>query len=172
MGYSKNHQNRKRHKRSKNAYQPNKPFKSVEGVESQAWRMLSPYAVWVLMEFYKKFDGYNRSCLKLSYSETNHKISNNTFNKAVWELKGFGFLDIVRPGRLERNNTLYALTNRWKGLSKKPNKLGRIAKLLNRAEKVKRINTPKNLSEEEKTKFKLKRKQLTNKIRYQIENGA
>ncbi|MFW6173284.1 MAG: hypothetical protein ACOC5T_06015 [Elusimicrobiota bacterium] len=132
MGYSKNHQSSKRYKRSNNAYQPKKPFKSVEGADSPAWEMLSPYAVWVLMEFYKKFDGYNRNCLKLSYSEVSNKVSNNTFNKAVWELKSLGFIDVVRSGRLERNNTLYALTNRWKGLSKKPDYLYSISKLLKR----------------------------------------
>jgi len=172
MGYSKNHQSSKRYKRSKNAYQPKKPFKSVEGADSEAWEMLSPYAVWVLMGFYKKFDGYNRNCLKLSYSEVSNKVSNNTFNKAVWELKGFGFIDVVRSGLLERNNTLYALTNRWKGLSKKPDKLYSISKLLKKVEKVKRIITPKNSSESDKKNFRLKRKRLINKIRYRINNGA
>ncbi|MBD3155142.1 MAG: hypothetical protein GF368_00620 [Candidatus Aenigmarchaeota archaeon] len=172
MKYPNNHQNKKRYKRSGRAYQPKKPFKSVEGADSQAWEMLSHYAVWVLMEFYKKFDGYNRNCLKLSYSEVSNKISNNTFNKAVWQLKGFGFIDIVKSGRLERNNTLYALTNRWKGLSKKPDKLNTISKLLRRIEKVKRINTPKNADESDKKNFRLRKKRLVNKIRYRINNGA
>jgi hypothetical protein len=172
MEYPNNHQNTKRYKRSGRAYQPKKPFKSVEGADSDAWEMLSPYAVWVLMGFYKKFDGYNRNCLKLSYSEVSNKIANNTFNKAIWELKSFGFIDVVRSGRLERNNTLYALTNRWKGLSKKPEKLIGISKLLKRAEKAKRISTPKNLNESDKKNFRLRRKRLVNKIRYRINNGA
>lgn len=172
MEFYKNHQNRKNYNRSKKAYRPSKPFKSVEGADSLAWRKLSPYAVWVLMELYRKFDGYNRNCLKLSYSEVNKTISNGTFSKAIWELKGLGFIDVVRPGRLEKNNTIYALTNRWKGLSSKPNKLNKIVKLLKRIEKAKRIKTPEQLSESEKTKFRLKRKRLTNKIRYQIEKAA
>jgi len=169
---SKNNKKGKRYYRSKKAYQPKRPFKSVEGVESLAWEMLSPHAVWVLMEFYKKFDGFNRNCLKLSYSEVNYKISNGTFSKSIWELKSFGFIDVIRSGRLERNNTLYALTNRWKGLSKKPDRLNWISKLLKRAEKVKRISKPKHLSEPEKNNFKIKRKRLLNKIRYRIKSGT
>lgn len=172
MEYTNDHPKTKRHKRSSKAYQPTPPFKSVEGVDSMAWEMLSPYAVWVLMGFYKKFDGFNRNCLKLSYSEVSNKISNNTFNKAIWELKSFGFIDVVRSGRLERNNTLYALTNRWKGKSKKPAKLNRISNLLKRAEKVKRISTPNYSNEEKKTEFRLRRKTLVSKIRYKINNGA
>jgi len=172
MEYPNNHQNTKRYKRSGRAYQPKRPFKSVEGADSLAWEMLSPYGVWVLMEFYKKFDGYNRNCLKLSYLEVSNKISNNTFNKAIWEVTSFGFIDVVKSGHLERNNTLYALTNRWKGLSKKPVKLNRISNLLKRAEKVKRINTPQQLNKSDKLEFKLKRKQLVSKIRYRINNGA
>ena len=37
--------------------------------------------------------------------------------------------------------------------------------LLSRAEKVKRINTPKNLNDEEKSSFRLNRKQLLRQLR-------
>ena len=171
MAYSRNHQGTQSNRfpnRASKAYKPKKPFKSVEGIESLAWPLLSPHAVWVLMEFYKRFDGYNRSCLYLSYNDASHKIANNTFNKAIWELTGFGFIDVIRQGRLKRNNTLYALSNRWKKISNNPEKLQTIRKLLLRAERVKHINTPSFLSDEDKLLFKQKRKRILNKIRYRV----
>jgi hypothetical protein len=168
MGISKNYQQKKKHKQSNQsnrAYKPKPPYAAVEGIESPAYEKLSPHAVWALLEFYRKFNGYNRNNLALSYKEVKNKVSTGTFNKAIWELQGFGFLDTVRLGRLERNNSIYALSTRWKRLSNSLEKLGRIEKLLTRAEKVKRINTPQNLSDEEKSSFRLKRKQLLWKIR-------
>ena len=171
MGYLKNHEDKKGHRdnrRSKNAYKPKRPFRSVEGIESPAWRKLSPYAVWVLMEFYIKFDGYNRSCLSLTYNEVNGKIASGTFTKSIWELIAFGFIEVVRWGRLERNNSIYMLSNRWMQLSKDSKKLDKIEKLLSHAEKVKRINTPKHLEEEQKREFGIKRRKILRKIRNKI----
>jgi hypothetical protein len=168
MGIAKNYKQKKTHKQnnqSRRAYKPKPPYAAVEGIESPAYEKLSPHAVWTLLEFYRKFNGYNRSNLALSYKKVEKKVSPGTFNKSIWELLGFGFLDTVRFGRLERNNSIYALSNRWRRLSNSPEKLKRIEKLLIRAEKVKRINTPKSLSDEEKSSFRLKRKQLLWKIR-------
>jgi len=154
--------------RQKNAYRPKPPFRSVEGIESLAWGKLSPHAVWVLMEFYGKFDGFNRSNLTLSYSEVRTKIANGTFNKAIWELISYGFIDVRRFGRLERNNSIYALTNRWKSLNENSRKIKKVEKLLSHLERVKRINTPKNLSEEQKSEFRIKRRQMIRKIKLMI----
>lgn len=165
MGIAKNYQQKNTHRKSNQsnrAYKPKPPYAAVEGIESPPYEKLSPHAVWVLLEFYRKFNGFNRSNLALSYKEVKNKVSTGTFNKAIWELQGFGFLDTVR---LERNNSIYALSKRWKRLSNSPEKLDRIEKLLSRAEKVKRINTPQNLNDENKSSFRLKRKQLLWKIR-------
>jgi hypothetical protein len=174
MGIAKNYQHKKTHKQntqSKKAYKPKAPYASVEGIESPAYEKLSPHAVWVLLEFYRKFNGFNRSNLALSYKEVANKMAPATFNKSIWELRGFGFLDTVRFGRLERNNSIYALSKRWKRLSNSPEKLDRIERLLSRAEKAKRINTPKNLNDEEKFSFRLKRKQLLWKLRGMVFKG-
>ena len=171
MSVSGNYLNKKVYRtydRQKNAYRPKPPFRSVEGIESLAWSKLSPHAVWVLMEFYGKFDGYNRSNLTLSYSEVRTKMANGTFNKSIWELVGYGFIKVIRFGRLERNNSLYALTNRWKGLNENSRKIKKVEKLLSRLERVKRINTPKSISEEQKSEFRIKRRQMMRKIQNMI----
>ena len=165
MGGANNHSSKK-YNPSRKAYKAKtQGFRVVEGVESAAYERLSPHAVWVLMEFYRKFNGFNRNNLTLSYKEMRGKIAEGTYNNAIWELLGFGFIERVRLGRLERNSSLYALTNKWKKLSAKPKKLDTIEKLLTRAIKVKRIETPKNLTDEEKGCFRLKRKQLLWKLR-------
>ena len=174
MGYAKNYLNKKNHRtnnRSSKAYKPKPPFRSVEGIGSLAWDRLSPFAVFTLMEFYRKFDGFNRSNLTLSYKEVQPKIANGTFSKAIWELIGFGFIDVQRFGRLERNNSIYGLSNRWERVSQDPEKVIRIKKLLVRAEKVKHINTPSHLSEDEKSNFRNRRKQLLWMIRIQVLGG-
>lgn len=171
MGFEKNCQNKKNHRtnnRSSKAYRPKPPFRSVEGTDSFSWDKLSPHAVYVLMEFYRKFDGYNRSNLILSYKEVQQKIANGTFSKAIWELIGFGFIDVKRFGRLERNNSIYALSNRWNRLRQNPKKLDRIRRLLARTEKVKHINTPSHLSEDEKSDFRNRRRQLLWMIRNKV----
>jgi hypothetical protein len=171
MSVSINYLNKKMYRannRQKNAYRPRPPFRSVEGIKSLAWDKLSPHAVWVLMEFYRKFDGYNRSNLTLSYSEVKIKMANGTFNKSIWELIGYGFIDVIRFGRLERNNSLYALTNRWKSLNEDSRRIKKVEKLLSHLERVKRINTPKNLSEEQTSEFRIKRRQMIRKIQNMI----
>jgi len=171
MGYAKNYQNKKHpssNNRSSKAYKPKPPFRSVEGVESSSWDRLSPYGVYVLMEFYRKFNGYNRSNLTLSYKEVQKKMANGTFSKAIWELIGFGFIDVKRFGRLERNNSIYALSDRWKNVSQNSKRLDKIEKLLSRVEKVKHINTPSHLDGDEKSKFRIRRRRLLWMIRNKV----
>jgi hypothetical protein len=148
-------------------YRPRRPFRTVEGIESPAWEKLSPSAVWVLMELYRRFNGKNRGNLAFPYRDANGKMANATFSNSIWELRGFGFVDVKRFGRLERNNSVYALSDKWRKLSENPKKLDKIERLLKRAEKVARAVTPKKLSEDQKTKFRIKRRQLVRRIRLQ-----
>ncbi len=171
MGINKNLQDSKRYRsndRSKKAYKPKIPYRSVEGIESLAWDMLSPYAVWLIMELYRKFNGYNRSDLRLSYAETNDKISTGTFSKYIWELIGYGFIDVARWGTLERNNSIYALSDRWRKFGDNEKKLNKIKRLLSHLDKVKRTKTPADFSSKEKSAFRLKRKQKIWKIHKMI----
>ena len=153
---------------SRNVYKPKPPYKSVEGVESLAYEKLSCHAVWVLMEFYKRFNGFNRSNLRLSYEDVSWKIAGGTFNKALWELIGYGFLHVIKQGRLEKNNSIYGLSNRWKKLSACLDKIKKIEEILTEIEKVKHKNTPKNLSEEKKIEFRFNRRQEINQLRYNL----
>jgi len=153
---------------SKGAYKPILTYRSVESIESSAWARLSPHAVWILMEFYKKFNGYNRTNLSPTDREVKGKIASSTFSKSIWELVGYGFIDVKRFGRLERNKALYALSNRWKRLGEKPWKLDRIGNLLARVEKVKHINTPRELGENQKSDFRIRRREMICRLRRQV----
>jgi len=95
-------------------------------------------------------------------------MANGTFSKAIWELIGFGFIDVKRFGRLERNNSIYALSDRWKRMSLDSKRLHKIEKLLAHAEKVKHINTPSHLDGDEKSKFGIRRRQLLWMIRKKV----
>jgi len=101
-------------KHERKAYHPQPPFAIVEGVGTPPFKRLSPFAVWVLAKFYEKFNGFNRSDLSLSYGEVRPVMSTPIFNRAIWQLLGFGFVDVRKWGRLERNCTIYGLSNRWR----------------------------------------------------------
>lgn len=140
MGYSGNSKkltSRDQAERKK-AYQPQQPFRTVEGIEGAAWEKLSRNAVFVLIEFYRKFNGYNRYDLSLTYREVKNKMSNTLFSRAVWQLIGYGFIDVRRFGRLERNCSLFGLSSRWRELRHDPEKLYEIEKLLKKVESLKR----------------------------------
>lgn len=103
-----------------------------------AWQKLSRNAVFVLMKFYEKFNGYNRYDLSLTYKEMKHKLSSLLFSNSILELEGFGFIDIRRLGRLERNCSLYGISNRWRKLSENPEALDKIEQTINIIQKKKR----------------------------------
>lgn len=81
-------------------------------------------------------------------------MSSLIFTRWQWQLIGFGFIDVVRSGRLERNCSLYGLSNRWRRLSEKPETLDEIEQLLNEIERLKREKG----SEEKRMKINALRK--------------
>lgn len=123
---------------SGNAYKPKKPFKTIEGVGTKLWMRLSRNAVYVLDRLYAKFNGYNHDDLSLTYNEMRGKMSGRLFTTSKWELMGFGFIDIVRQGRLERECSIYRLSNRWRKLKNEPKTLDEIELLLDKVEKLNR----------------------------------
>jgi len=143
MGFAKNHKrfnkrDRLHHTAIQQAYKPKRPFSSVEGVGSEAWNRLDFGAVGLLMKFLEKFNGYNRANLSVTYREVKNKVSSLVFTRWIWQLIGYGFLDVKRQGRLERHCSLYGLSDRWRSLSAQPKKLDEIGKLLDAIEKLKR----------------------------------
>ena len=128
----------RRNKEKKTAYQPEQPFRTVEGVGTLAWGKLDLRSIGVLMKFYEKFNGYNRYNLSLTYKEVKHLLSSLLFSRSLWQCIGFGFLDVRRFGRLERNCSLFGLSNRWRKLSENPEILDAIEKLLKEVEDLKR----------------------------------
>ncbi len=76
--------------------------------------------------------------LSLTYKEVRKKMSNRPFSRSIWELIGYGFIEVRRFGRLERNCSIYGLSNRWRHLSEKPEVLNQIEKLLKEIERLKR----------------------------------
>jgi len=102
------------------------------------FKRLSRNAIFVIVKLYEKFNGYNRFDLSLTYSEIKDKLSNTPFADAIFEAFAFGFIDIRRAGRLERNCTIYGLSDRWRRLEKNPERLDEIESLLDQLKIVKR----------------------------------
>jgi hypothetical protein len=125
-------------KGSNRAHRPRPPFRAIEGIGSKAWGYLSRNAVFVLVEFYRKFNGYNRYDLSLTYGEVKSKMTNRPFSDALLELVSFGFIDMRRYGRLERHCSIYGLSNRWRRLDKQPQKLAEIEPLVNQIKFLRR----------------------------------
>ena len=128
-------------KREHNAYyKPRPPFKIVEGVGTAPFKRLDPFAQFVLFRFYEKFTGRNRFDLSLTYGEIHPSMSSGIFNRSIWQLIGFGFLDVRRWGRLERNASLYGLSDRWRRLCEgdSEKQLDKIAATLTEVESLKR----------------------------------
>lgn len=100
-------------------YRPQPPFKIIEGVDTEPFMRLSPQAVWILTRFYCKWDGQirKRTDLSVTYGEVKDTMSTIIFIRAIWECIGFGFIDVFREGRLERNASIYGLSNRWRALN-------------------------------------------------------
>lgn len=125
-------------KRNQTAYKPKPPFRTIEGIGTDVFNRLSRNAVFILVKFYERFNGYNQHDLSLPYEEVKSKISTRVFSRSIWELIGFGFVDVIRFGRLERYCSLYGLSSRWRKLNDQPKKLDQIQKLLSEIEELKR----------------------------------
>jgi len=136
----KHGQDERKQKQRHAAYRPKPPFGIIEGIGTPPFERLSPTAVWALNKFYSKFNGYNRNNLSLPYREVKKIMSPFIFNRSLWELLGFGFIDVQRFGRLERNCSIFSLSDRWRRWQTPDSgpQLDRIAATLQEIEKLKR----------------------------------
>ena len=103
-------------KKRQRGYRPRPPFAIVEGAGTPPFERLGHEAVWVLLKLYGKFNGKNRSNLSLTYRETKETMCSKVRSRATWQLLGYGFIDVIRWGRLGRNCTIFALSDRWRRL--------------------------------------------------------
>jgi hypothetical protein len=139
-------------KRETKAYRPRPPFKIIEGVGTAPFKRLDPFAQYVLLRFYEKFNGHNRSDLSLTYGEVSPIMSSTIFSRSIWQLIGFGFLDVRRWGRLERNASLYGLSDRWRRFCEpgSETQLDKIAAQLKEVENLKRQKWPEGKKSEKR----------------------
>jgi hypothetical protein len=70
-------------------------------------------------------------------------MSGAVFMRSIWELIGFGFLDVTRFGRLERNASLYGFSDRWRSLND-PDKCGAIENTLREIKTLQREKSSPN----------------------------
>lgn len=126
-------------------HQPRKPFKCVEGIGSETWRKLRAHDQMTLIMFYETFNGWNRNRLSLPFLKVRGRISKPTFFKSIQRLIAFGFLYVVKKGRINPDKTysIYGLSDSWRKFEKKPADLDRIEKLLEEAEVLKNSHIQK-----------------------------
>ena len=136
----KHGQDERKNKYRSTAYRPKPPFAIIEGIGTLPFDRLSPTAVWTLVKLYSKFNGFNRSNLSLPYREVKQIMSPFIYTRSIWELLGFGFLDVQRWGRLERNCSIFSVSDRWRRWHTPDSKLhlDRIAAILAEIQKLKR----------------------------------
>jgi len=116
--------------------------------ESAAWTALSDKAIWTYIELRKQFNYKNggNSKLILSYARINWRMSRGTFSKAIQELIHSGFIRIVQKGGLMKRSNIFALSDRWKEVSKQiVNEKGREAIRAGLAKKPSHRDNLKNL---------------------------
>jgi len=94
----------------------------MDELDSMAGKTLSPAALWLLVQIRKAWRGDNHN-LELPFARVSWKLAFKVFDRARRELVDAGFVDIVDPGGLsygaKKNPAMYALSDRWKEVSKK-----------------------------------------------------
>lgn len=94
-------------------------------MDSPAYRALSDSAKVVFNEFLREWGGKDQNSIILTYSTVQERTTRApaTIAHAILELEAFGFIDRKEPGGLHNRATVYALSERWKEVSKDPQKL-------------------------------------------------
>lgn len=128
---------------------PRPPFKCVEGIGSKAMDKLTGSDLLVLKEFYKKFNGHNRNNLELPFWEVKERISNKTFFRSIQRLTAYGFIRVVRAGKIGpgRRCSVYGLSDLWRKFERKPAELERIEVALQKIDGLKNSHLQKHQDE-------------------------
>ncbi|GAI70969.1 unnamed protein product, partial [marine sediment metagenome] len=82
--------------------------------ESEAFKKLSIHAKWLYVEYRFKYNGENDHNIVLTQQEAKEIMAIGTFYKARNLLVEVGFIDVIRRGGLEKQPTIYGLSDRWK----------------------------------------------------------
>jgi hypothetical protein len=93
-----------------------KPFVMVakEMLNGPAIRQLSSSAIVAYLQILGKYNGSNGDDLSFTYKEAADFMSARTYSKAIKELVKYGFITINRPGGLEKQATLFGISEKWK----------------------------------------------------------
>jgi hypothetical protein len=136
---------------------PRPPFKCFEGIGSKAMRKLTGSDILVLTMLYEKFNGSNRNNLELPFFEVRDRISKMTFFKSIRRLCAYGFIRVVRAGRIGegRRPSIYGLSDLWRKFEHTPAELERIEVALQKIEVLKKSTSPKSLTEKRALKKEL-----------------
>jgi hypothetical protein len=150
----------RKNKQQRAAYRPKPPFAIIEGVSTPPFDRLSPTAVWVLVKLYSKFNGFNRANLSVPYRGVKEIMSPFILTRSIWELLAFGFIDVQRWGRLERNCSIFSISDRWRRWQAPDSELhlDRIAAVLAEIEKLRREKWPEGRKSEKRQRIAALRK--------------
>ena len=83
-------------------------------MESEAWKGLKANTKWLYFEFRYRFYGDNRKHIIFTYLEARKIMSEEAFKKSRNKLIERGFIDVIQRGGLEKQPTIYGLSDRWK----------------------------------------------------------
>lgn len=95
-------------------------------IQSEPFKKLSPYAVWVLIHFINQKKAFTREYLDhdipiqkreviaLTYNQVLYQMKSHRYKKSLQELLDNGFLILVEPGGMLRKPNKYVLDNSWK----------------------------------------------------------
>ena len=81
---------------------------------SEAWKGLKANTKWLYFEFRYRFYGDNEKHIIFTYLEARKIMSEKAFIKSRNKLIERGFIDVIKRGGLEKQPTIYGLSDRWK----------------------------------------------------------
>ncbi len=83
-------------------------------LKSEAWEGLTVYDKWLYFEFKYRFYGDNNHSIIFTSKEAEEIMSKSTFVKSRNQLIERGLIDVIKRGGLEKQPTIYGLSDRWR----------------------------------------------------------
>jgi len=101
-------------KKNRNKIDGNWSYIEHNILDSKAWKGLKIYTKWLYFEFKVRWHTDNTRNIIFTQREAKNIMAIDTFYKSRNKLIERGFIDIVERGGLEKQPTIYGLSNRWK----------------------------------------------------------